>query len=135
MPISARQFKLILLGIAIIILAFIFRAWLINRDQNKSNKATVEQAQRTQQASVEIANNSSKAFEDIQQVETVVRTERIYIERQQEVLRDENPEIMDWSNGVIPVKLRDADRAARLTGQRSSNLQSGLETDSSGKNN
>jgi hypothetical protein len=97
--------------------------------------ATVDQAQRTGEASVAIAGNSTKALEDKAEVETVIRTERIYIERQQEALRNENPEIMDWSNGAVPVKLRDADRAARLAGKRFGDLQGGDSTDSSAEKN
>jgi hypothetical protein len=132
---TPREIKLLVYGLIIIAAVLFFRHWLNERDENQSNAATVDQAQRTGEASVAIAGNSTKALEDKAEVETVIRTERIYIERQQEALRNENPEIMDWSNGVIPVKLRDADRAARIASKRASDLQSGDSTNSSSEKN
>lgn len=135
MGIIPREVKLIALGVVVIAGALWFRSWLNNRDEAQSNKATVSQAQQTGQATVDIAGKTGKATTDRAAVETEVRTERIYIERQQEILRHENSNVGDWSNGVIPVELRDADRAARLARKRSSDNESGRSAANDSANN
>lgn len=125
------QLKLITIGLALIIGALLFRNWLNERDKNQSNAATADQAVRTGQAVVDIGGKLGEASTDVAAKENTVRTERIYIQAANEKVRNENASVMDWSNGVIPVELRDADRAARIAAKRTSDLQSGAKTDSS----
>ena len=55
---TPREIKLAVYGLILIAAALFFKYWLNQRDENQSNAATVEQAQRTGEASVAIANKS-----------------------------------------------------------------------------
>ena len=131
MGIIPREVKLVVGGILIIAGALWFRGWLNDRDRNQSNEATAAQAGRTGEAVVAIGEQTGTAVADVEAEANRVRNNRQAAQTKQQALRNENPNVMAWSNGVIPVELRDADRAARLAGQRLSDLQSGIETDSS----
>lgn len=96
------------------------RVWLHDRDERIAAEQTAKQAVRTSQAAVAISDDGSQVQAEVQRIEFTIREDRAASNRQQETLRNENSNVGGWSNGRIPVELRDADRKARLARQRRS---------------
>ena len=56
---------------------------------------------------------------DVSKVEVVISDRRASAEQQFKDLKDENEDVRSWANGVIPVELRNAERARRAALNRS----------------
>ena len=126
---TLREIKaLVALGL-FILLFVLFRLYLHDRDKRQNTEAALSQSQATNAAASQIAGVSTKAADEQVTHTTEVVTHRVVIEQQQETLRRENSNVNAWSNGAIPVELRDADRKARLDASGPSDLQGGAKAD------
>lgn len=127
---TLREIRLLVFAGLLLIGFILFRVWLNDRDSRQNTEAALSQAKATNAAASEIAGKASEAADAQQVYSTEVITHRVVIEQRQETLRRENQNVNAWSNGVIPVELRDADRKARLERSRPSDIQGGAKTDS-----
>lgn len=116
---SARAIRLIIAGVVLIALAIGFKVWLSNRDKQLAAEATAAQSQQTGIATEVIGSEAGEALAERDAQTATVIEYRTIVERQQEQLRNEDPEINDWANGIIPVRLRESDREARTANRRS----------------